>query len=730
MKTFILSILLICSMLQAQTNLNKTSENQLDYFNSNLNELFDDNGNTINNTLESDSLILTGDTINDYYGFSVASAGDVNGDGYDDIIVGANQFNKRTGRAYIYFGGMNIDNVADVIMDGDTLNDKFGFSVSSAGDVNGDGYDDVIVGARNSSSFYGKAFIYFGGNIMDNIADVVMTGESYGNSLGQSVSTAGDVNGDGYDDVIVGEYGFNNYRGRALIYFGGVSMNNVADVIMNGEIVGDYFGVSVSKAGDVNNDGFDDVIVGASFYNNRTGRAYIYLGGFVMNNVADVIMTGEDVQNFYGSSVASARDVNGDGYDDVIVGARNFNNNLGRAYIYYGGALINNTPDIIMNGENFGDFFGNSVASAGDVNGDGYDDIIVGAFQYMNSVGRAYIYYGGNSMNNIEDIIKTGDSSGYQFGNSVSSAGDINGNGHDDIIVGASMYNSFTGRAIIYYNLLPAPYLLNPNNNSINNLTYINFKWNKINSSIYYQLIISSDSNFNNIIVNDSINNDTSKTIIGFIKNKKYFWRVKSYDSSGVINSSQIWNFKIIPPIFLNLKILFEGMYSTDFNLLRRKDTVNIFLRNSSPPYELVDSATGTIDSNSFSNIFNIYNASSGTYYIEVKHFNSIATWSKSGGEILSDNGSIYNYDFTNSISQAYGDNLKIKGSKYCLYSGDVNQDGYIDLLDVVPIYNDATLFTAGNYLSTDLTADGIVDLTDLTICNNNSSNFVRVRRP
>ena len=138
-----------------------------------------------------------------------------------------------------------MDNIADVIMTGEAAGDNFGFSVSTAGDVNGDGYSDVIVGAYYNDaggSNAGRSYIYFGGTLMDNTADVIMTGEAAGDYFGYSVSTAGDVNGDGYSDVIVGAYSNDaggSDAGRAYIYFGGASMDNIADVIMTGEAAGD-----------------------------------------------------------------------------------------------------------------------------------------------------------------------------------------------------------------------------------------------------------------------------------------------------------------------------------------------------------------------------------------------------------------------------------------------------------------------------------------------------------
>ena len=148
------------------------------------------------------------------------------------------------------------------------------------------------------------------------------------------------------------------------------------------------------------------------------GRAYIYFGGASMNNTADVTLTGAAANDYFGTSVSTAGDLNGDGYSDVIVGA-NFNDaggaDAGRAYIYFGGASMNTTADVTLTGAAAGDYFGWSVSTAGDVNGDGYSDVIVGA--YLNDAGgadagRAYIYFGGASMDNTADVILTGAAAG------------------------------------------------------------------------------------------------------------------------------------------------------------------------------------------------------------------------------------------------------------------------------------------------------------------------------
>ncbi|MBK9225887.1 MAG: FG-GAP repeat protein [Ignavibacteria bacterium] len=428
-----------------------------------LNTLTDERGNRIipEEEPETDALqqnTFDGSAIGVNYAKSVSSAGDVNGDGFDDVIIGDPNGNNgggtNSGRAYIYFGGTIINSTADVILGGETVNNYFGNSVSSAGDVNSDGYDDVIVGANGFNSFTGRAYIYYGGAIMNSAADVIMTGEFTGHNFGSSVSGAGDVNADGYSDVIVGAYAASVYTGKAYIYFGGSSMNNIADVNMAGENSNDNFGYSVSGAGDVNGDGYQDVICGAYGYNSDFGRAYIYFGSVTMDNVADVSMYGGAFLDYFGASVSNAGDVNDDGYSDVIVGAYGYNSLTGRAYIFYGGASMNSIPDVTMTGETTNNVFGYSVSEAGDVNGDGFADVYVGAYGYSSAKGRAYLYYGGTNMNNAVDIFMTGEDTFSYFGYSVSGGGDVNGDGFADLIAGAYGFNSNIGRAYVFTNTM------------------------------------------------------------------------------------------------------------------------------------------------------------------------------------------------------------------------------------------------------------------------------------
>jgi hypothetical protein len=171
----------------------------------------------------------------------------------------------------------------------------------------------------------------------------------------------------------------------------------------------------------------------------------------------------------------------------------------------------------------------------------------------------------------------------------------------------------------------------------------------------------------------------------------------------------------------LNAKIILEGYYDTINNSLRKRDTVKAFLRNSTSPYQIVDSAKALIDPVNFTAGFCFNNADSGSYYIMLRHRNSIETWSKAGGEVLSRTSPLY-YDFTASASQVFGSNLKHKGNKYCIISGDIVQDGFIDGSDLLIIDNDAYLFASGDYLRSDLSGDGYTDGIDMQIADNNRS--------
>ncbi|MEO8209493.1 MAG: agmatine deiminase family protein [bacterium] len=177
-----------------------------------------------------------------------------------------------------------------------------------------------------------------------------------------------------------------------------------------------------------------------------------------------------------------------------------------------------------------------------------------------------------------------------------------------------------------------------------------------------------------------------------------------------------------------NVKVAVEGLYDPIQNKLFKKDYVSAVLRNSTPPYQVIDSASAVIDSNSFAGSFLFYTAPSNKYYLVMKYKSSVETWSRENGDTVI-TGSNNNYDFTTSASQAYGSNMKLKGFVYCIYSGDVNGDNFADLSDMIAAENDASNYVNGNAV-TDLNGDRVVDLIDLSIIDNNLFNYVQTIRP
>jgi hypothetical protein len=182
--------------------------------------------------------------------------------------------------------------------------------------------------------------------------------------------------------------------------------------------------------------------------------------------------------------------------------------------------------------------------------------------------------------------------------------------------------------------------------------------------------------------------------------------------------------------IILNLNVGMEGLVRST-GRMGRKDTVTVYLRDTAAPYVILDSAKGPVDTVNYFGQFAFTNAPSNYYYIVVKHFNSIETWSRIGGESFVSNSAVVNpYSFITAASQAYGNNLILTRTRYCMYTGDINQDGFVDNTDLIATANDANEFVSGIRIPTDLTGDDYVDTRDVIRCYNNSSNFVKIESP
>ena len=423
-------------------------------------------------------------------GYSVDGAGDLDGDGMDDVVVGsqyADVLIGNEGKAWVIYGPTSgffgLDSAAAILY-GEEENDYLGQAVAGVGDVDGDGLDDLLVGAPDNDdggSNAGKVYLVLGEPDAIMVAEATFTGRNPADALGESVSGGASVNGDAYDDILMGaseaEEGGGN-SGAAYLFHGPVSGSKPAElanaIIYGG--AGDRAGRSVAIVGDTNDDGYAEVLVGMFNDNaggNGSGSAYLYHGpvsGAVTKGAADASFIGEEPSDGAGYSVADAGDVDGDGRNDILVGAYGNDDGgstAGKVYLLYGphsGLVDLSTADASFIGLAADDRLSfRALAGAGDVNGDGYDDVLAGASYASNDTGAAYLLYGplyGDVDLNSATVRMIGENTGDRAGISVAGAGDTDGDGLDDILVGASGYDySGYDKGIAY--LLTGPVVCN-----------------------------------------------------------------------------------------------------------------------------------------------------------------------------------------------------------------------------------------------------------------------------
>jgi Ca2+-binding RTX toxin-like protein len=452
-------------------------------------------------------------TLNQNFSTSVNGAGDVDGDGFDDLIIGTT--GSTGGQAYLLFGQatgfgasgiptLNSGALGYVIAAADpNPNDGLGYSVSSAGDFNGDGFDDFLMGARNAdpnsganNDNEGAAYLIFGGrpNLTQLDSDdgatggainlsnlsagegVVISTLGTSESAGFSVSALGDINGDGYDDIGVtapndDPFGGTTSEGRAMVVCGqpdsigtppllnASSLTGVQGFWIGGVNSSDRLGDEISGGGDINSDGYGDIIVSAAradpYGNGSAGTAYIVFGKSLFRRDIDLSLLdgtngfrvhGARSSDYTGISASILGDINGDGFDDLAIGAHFFDSlagsNVGALYVVFGkadgfaadidlteldgndGFRIEGTPEFRTIARNLGQ-------QLGDINGDGFDDILVGAYGGF-ADGEAFIVFGHKAQ---FSVVRVGTEHG-QTQNGGVGDDQIFGNDGDDTLIG------------------------------------------------------------------------------------------------------------------------------------------------------------------------------------------------------------------------------------------------------------------------------------------------------
>ena len=401
---------------------------------------------------------------------------DLNGDGIADLVAGSSFASPygmiAAGSATICLSKDNVSMSETVVINGTHAGDLLGWAVANAGDLNGDGFADLAIGAPladpNGHTDAGNVTIVFGGPGFSGSAGAWINSTNDGEELGYSIAAGGDIDRDGMADLIVGAP-FANANGlasgRIHVYYGGSPMNGIADKTFSGEAAGDNFGWAVAGNVSVDGDTSIDVVVGAPAHKVggvMTGAAYV-IRNVIRANPAISVVNGKALGDKLGFSVATLADMNGDTYGDIAIGAPYNDDNgtdAGEVSVLYGSSKFNTDVDLAIMGQGANEHFGWALA-AGAFHEDGYTDLLVGAPDSdlnTTSTGRAYAYFGGQTLDAYPDIVLVPDVGAVYFGGSVAVGGNITGDGAPDFAVGDPQFTPLgltnAGRAYIYAGLL------------------------------------------------------------------------------------------------------------------------------------------------------------------------------------------------------------------------------------------------------------------------------------
>jgi signal transduction histidine kinase len=427
--------------------------------------------------------VVEGESADSLFAYHVAAAGDVNADGCAEFLICEPKFKNGTGRVLAYYGSTNgLAAKPSWVVEGLSEGASFGYWAEGAGDVDQDGFDDVVVLARPAPTLpetTATAYLFRGSPLgLSSNASWQITAQSLSVSAFVTAGRAGDVNGDGFSDLYI--YAFINtgagQKYRVFIFHGSPNGPKATpDTQWDLDDTPSDVSLRSACAGDVNGDGYDDLIIGVPKWNGRTkarGRVLVYHGSpqglnptpawtatYDLPAQKDV---DEDYEQHFGWSAASAGDVNGDGFSDIIVGApfaERGDLNEGLAFVYHGSPQgLSHKPQWIVESNHAHALLGFSVSGAGDVNGDGFDDVIVGvpyATDGQYNEGAALVFHGSKrGLHHSPDWSVESDNTRQFMGEEVVGVGDVNGDGYADVLVASPDFSrdgKKVGRVNLFY---------------------------------------------------------------------------------------------------------------------------------------------------------------------------------------------------------------------------------------------------------------------------------------